>query len=242
MSNRVSVLAALIQHGESTMDELHEVTGIDKSVLRYSINDAKKAGHIEQGKDIVTQLPAYTITGLGRTWYETKKGAAESETAAPEKPTTSFNVALSADTKAAQEELAKLEKQLDEAATTLASQVDTIVAWKKAASSLGIETPEMLVKVFNEQDIRLTDQIRKTNEALQQVADLEAAQPVTATVKAIQPAGFVVAIPKKPLRRFTKLETVQALALGAVRAGSQAEVFALHPVGKAVRGAEWKPA
>jgi len=310
MSNRISVLAALIKHGKSTLDELNEFTGIEKNVLRYTVNDAKKAGHIDQGKDAVTQLPAYFITPEGQAWYKTKTGEMSaapatkpSQAAMPEKTkgkpdpiinamvsnflgwmlpkdfspdagisfkptkpdghgthwwptgTNLFNAEQAYDmfahchvvTVASESEnrllseISKLKQQLDEQHELLANQVVTITAWKKAASSVGIETPEMLVKVFNEQDIRLTDQIRKTNEALEQVATLETDAVFGERVNTT-PAFYTVAIPKKPLRRFSKLETAQALALGAVRAGSQGEVFALHLVGKAVRGAEWKPA
>lgn len=82
----------------------------------------------------------------------------------------------------------------------------------------------------------------ETLELAVDVAQQQAAPTVDASLEQRTPAGFLVARPKKPLRRFTKVESAQQIALGAVRAGSQAEVFALHPVGKAVRGAEWKEA
>lgn len=55
------------------------------------------------------------------------------------------------------------------------------------------------------------------------------------------PAAFVVAVPKKPLRKFAKVDKAKAAALASARDGSGCgEVFALVPVGKAVRGVEWK--
>lgn len=55
-------------------------------------------------------------------------------------------------------------------------------------------------------------------------------------------AGYLVRAPKRPLRTFSRAESAQAAALTAARNGSgRGEVFALVPVGKAVRGAEWRP-
>lgn len=56
-------------------------------------------------------------------------------------------------------------------------------------------------------------------------------------------AGYLVRAPKRPFRTFSKAEAAQAAALAAARNGSgRGEVFALVPVGKAVRGAEWRAA
>ena len=56
-------------------------------------------------------------------------------------------------------------------------------------------------------------------------------------------AGYLVRAPKRPLRAYRKAESAQAAALAAARNGTgRGEVFALVPVGNAVRGAEWRPA
>ena len=56
-------------------------------------------------------------------------------------------------------------------------------------------------------------------------------------------AGYLVRAPKRAPRITAKQETAVAAALAAARNGSgRGEVFALVPVGKAVRGAEWRPA
>ena len=56
-------------------------------------------------------------------------------------------------------------------------------------------------------------------------------------------AGYLVRAPKRPLRTFSKAESARAAAMAAARNGSgRGEVFALVPAGKAVRGAEWRPA
>ncbi len=55
--------------------------------------------------------------------------------------------------------------------------------------------------------------------------------------------GYVMLASKRKPRRLAKPENARESALSAIRAGAQrAEVFALVPVGKAVRGAQWKDA
>lgn len=61
------------------------------------------------------------------------------------------------------------------------------------------------------------------------------------TGAAAAPAGYIMTASKRKPRRITKPETAREAAISAIRAGAQrAEVFALVPVGRAVRGAEWR--
>ncbi|ENO76556.1 hypothetical protein B447_17471 [Thauera sp. 27] len=80
---------------------------------------------------------------------------------------------------------------------------------------------------------------RSARIALQEQIESTAAR----TLESIDPAGYLVRAPKRPLRTFSKAEAAQAAAMAAARNGSgRGEVFALVPVGKAVRGAEWREA
>lgn len=58
----------------------------------------------------------------------------------------------------------------------------------------------------------------------------------------LSPLGFMLKVPKRPLRRFGKEAAAKSAAMAAARLAGRGEVFALVPVGKAVRGAEWKGA
>jgi hypothetical protein len=62
-----------------------------------------------------------------------------------------------------------------------------------------------------------------------------------ATHLAISEGPFVVRTPNRPPRFTSKHKNAHAVAMSAARRHGFAEVFALVPVGKAVRGAEWKP-
>lgn len=52
--------------------------------------------------------------------------------------------------------------------------------------------------------------------------------------------GYLVRIPKRKLRLCVKPESAREAALSGARVYGRADVLALVPVGKAVRGAEWK--
>lgn len=77
------------------------------------------------------------------------------------------------------------------------------------------------------------------------VADLRAQLAATHLPRqdGYTPAAYLVRAPKRRLRAYRNADSAQAAALAAARNGSgRGEVFALVPVGKAVRGAEWRPA
>lgn len=54
--------------------------------------------------------------------------------------------------------------------------------------------------------------------------------------------GYAVKAPKRPLRRFGKEAAAKSAAMAAARLAGRGEVFALVPLGVAVRGAKWKEA
>jgi len=243
MSNRQCVLLALQKHGQSTYDELEQTTGIPRDKLRIAINDAKKAGHVVVSKDTVTAQPAYDIAPLGIVWLGNagvelpeEKPAAKAVIA--EQPAPNAEQAVPIPHLA---RLIELEAQLAD--------------WQLAAAANGAKTPAELTLSAAFQDGELIAASEKLEEAQARILALELAveegrkqieqlesKPAKKTPETRYSAitGYVVARPKKPLRRFTALANAQLTALNAVRAGSSAEVFALLPAGKAVRGAEWK--
>lgn len=72
---------------------------------------------------------------------------------------------------------------------------------------------------------------RQTREALQEQLNAAPAQA---------PKGYVLKTSNQPMRGFRKQSWAQSAAMAAARTGLTGEVFALVPVGRAVRGAEWK--
>lgn len=80
----------------------------------------------------------------------------------------------------------------------------------------------------------------------QQVVDLKmAVDSLTEQLNTglgIAPAGFLVATPNKPLRKFSKEHNAKAIAASAAKACGLAEIFTIYPHMKAVRGVEFKDA
>jgi len=122
--------------------------------------------------------------------------------------------------------------------------IDRLEAWQTVARTFGCTTPdEISDKIRSLQQIELM--LRNSSaEALASEDSIEMllANVLHATAHQSGPVGFVVQRPIKPMLRFTKPEKAQAYALNLARLGQRVRVFALHPVGNAVPGAEWVPA
>jgi len=85
--------------------------------------------------------------------------------------------------------------------------------------------------------------LRDLDNARQRAADLQARLDgmVSPTLESHAPAGYIMTAAKRKPARMRCPERARAAAESAIRAGAQrAEVFALVPVGRAVRGAEWR--
>lgn len=85
--------------------------------------------------------------------------------------------------------------------------------------------------------------LRDLDDARQRAADLQARLDgmVSPTLESQAPAGYIMTAAKRKPARMRCPERARAAAESAIRAGAQrAEVFALVPIGMAVRGAEWR--
>lgn len=74
-----------------------------------------------------------------------------------------------------------------------------------------------------------------------QVAELQLAMENAGKIATRLANQYLVKTPNKPPRFTKKHAKAQNVALSAARQHGLAEVFELVPVGKAIRGAEWKP-
>lgn len=111
---------------------------------------------------------------------------------------------------------------------------------KISALQGALDTAQKLLEDFEPDDALIGEigRLRAENKALK---ILNTAMPgFGATHKAISAGPFVVRTVGKPPRFTTKHANAQATAMSAARQHGAAEVFALVPMGKAVRGAEWK--
>lgn len=261
-SIRKDLFVCLQKNGETTMDEL--VTMLPawtRGQLSNNIQAARKEGLVSSRKDDVTGLPAYRLTEDGKVRLAEILDRAETNARFASKGNTKPATASAApelrkadaDSLSSRTAVLTLRGQLREAQSSVAE-------WKSAGDSQGIRTPNELAQRFEAKDADLAEATRICYERLNKISALElaieegkqriaqlenlnafeSAGNIATKLETRRPAGYLVARPKKPFRRFTALHSAQAIALAAVRAGSTVEVFALHPVGKAVRGAEWK--
>ncbi len=96
-------------------------------------------------------------------------------------------------------------------------------------------TRRALSDALNEAD-RMRSELAIERQARQALQEKVNAAPVPAH------KGYVLKTPKRAMRRFGEEAAAQSAAMAVARAGRTGEVFALVPVGRAVRGAEWRPA
>lgn len=86
--------------------------------------------------------------------------------------------------------------------------------------------------------VRIIATERQARQALQEQFDNDPGVDVKDAA-----SGYVVLASKRKPRRITRPESARDAAISAIRAGAQrAEVFALVPIGRALRGAVWKDA
>jgi len=166
---------------------------------------------------------------------------------------------LEAEPAALRAEIAKANAELDEIRATLHERIggeidpsDMSEAEIARAAALVIDRhdDELLAQAGTIIEQRaLVEDLRSEIDRLKSEAvamdTLEAAMPGFGAAWDAQQkvAGYLVRAPKRPLRAFTKSESAQAAAMAAARNGcGRGEVFALVPVGAAVRCAEWRSA
>lgn len=120
------------------------------------------------------------------------------------------------------QELAKADDELTEAAEAIAR-----ILWGGSyIDTADMELGELIAEAGNQMN-----DLRQQLEAL-----------MRGRAYAANAAGYVMIASKRKPRRTMGAEKAIAAATSAVKGGAQrADVFALLPVGKAVKGAEWKP-
>lgn len=264
MSNRQSILLALQKHGQGTYDDLEQSTGMERTPLRYAINDAKKAGLVEVEKDAVTSQPAYSISPAGHRWLEENQfpeAGKKVKQVAKESPATKMptdkeccNAAkvvattAGAEVSALNERIASMQEELDDRKEVIDAVNDDIRRQVQRAEAAEANRDDLKKRVeLLEADLILKagviddyraklGYVQQQNQALQEqlVSDDEAVD-VNDAVK-----GFVIRTPSQAPQFRAKYSSAQAAALSSARRHGLAEVLALIPVGKAIRGAEWK--
>jgi len=236
MSNRDTIITALKNATVAIVDELVDVTGWPERKVRDTLSDLKKIGIVTFERDDVSGKAAYRLA---------KNPPATKEISA--KPTTeqSSAVAMPTDKECcnaakvvavtAGSHVAELRKEIELLKETVAQQrsmIDVkdyelninesvIGGWFDLAKEFGCKSiPEL--RVFME-------------------GMIDSAESEESTLLPVDGA-YLVRVPKKAPRIFSKRSNAEAAALSSARQHGTVNVFALVPVGKAVRGANWEDA
>jgi hypothetical protein len=148
--------------------------------------------------------------------------------------------------------LASANRMLADRLDGVAHQIEAASEWLAEVVEGGdIEASEMSVEELAMRAAGELKNARALAEKLQHLLDSKTheceamrqqfAGMVSPTLWAREPDGYIMTASKRKPRRITNPETAREAAISAIRAGAQrAEVFALVPVGRAVRGAEWR--
>lgn len=236
-SIRKDILNCLASNGEQTLDEmLDRMDGYDRKTISSNLGPTKADGLITSRRDDVTGLPAYKITDAGKKRLDEMnekppKGAASIEQRAVVAAVDHYNECV-----VLRQKLEISERQRNEFFSTaedLRSQLDisenAVSAWMNLAAEFECKSLADL-RVF-------------VNSCLQRIESLKSStisdEPVDVTDAAI---GYLIKAPKRAPKLVTKPDSARKAALAAARNCGRADVLALVPIGKAVRGAEWKEA
>ena len=87
---------------------------------------------------------------------------------------------------------------------------------------------------------RLRDAFSDVDRLNKELEEAKASLELSRMARKVEPVGYVIQRPAKPLVRITKPERAKERALAFARGGKRAQVFALVAIGTAVPGAEWK--
>lgn len=246
----------------ATLDDLLNSIKLPRPKLKSNIDAAIGDGLITRHRDDVTGLPAYRLTDAGkkRLAEGPAPAAKRGKTQAAEETAGSDGSEISSDTAAVQDPATPAVVHAPVAADEIQSVMcdDTLIGRpdgteeRKCGSAMMMKEMAGLrariAALIAERDKLLADCAELNNDLTD--AKAEAAhlreqiaaerEEVIEMARQLRPSGYLVAAPKRPLRRVSKIGTARNLALAAARNGSgRGEVFSLIRIGKAVRGAEW---
>lgn len=117
-----------------------------------------------------------------------------------------------------------------------------IEGWLRLAKEFECKSiPEL--RVFINAAVDKLDRLRSVKAENSALTILNESMPGFGAVhKALSGRGYLVRVPKKAPRVFNKRSNAEAAAMASAKQHGTVNVFALVPVGKAIRGAEWREA
>lgn len=253
MSLMTDILGAVSRNPGGTVSELADTLETAEKRVRDNLIHARNRELVTMRKDDVTNLPGYTLTTAGKEFLA--KSTTEAETPEPEydPDSVSFDAKKRADANQRRAEdaekdamtlmgiIADIRKAIGDPTGKimlgdLASEIEKIKNEATRTAEFHAELDRHRAATTNLASELATE--RQARMALQEQMNADPGVDVKDAA-----VGYLVKAPKRKPRLLTKPESAVSAAMAAARNGSgRGEVFALVPVGRAVRGAEWKDA
>lgn len=250
-SIRHTLLSAL-RDDELTLDDLLSLTDLPRKQLHDNLHACKKEDLLSVRRDEATGLPAYRLTEAGRARLDgiedgsiikggrkspsASKATAPALTKTPGKLTVSdgaYIVAIADIRDAIGDSEGRLTlDDVVESIREIAERADQHDALQAERDQLRADLAE-LAKMNNENAAKL---VRVEN----QRAELALAQSDDRLLSALMANQYLILSPKRKPQRVKSHAKAQDIALSAARAHGMAEVYALVPAGRAIRGAVWR--
>ena len=214
-SIRLAILAGLASGAITTIDDLQIRIGEPRKKVAQNVYPAAIDGLIRCMKDDITGGPAYQITDKGLEYLAKYSDGSKAEPLPEPAP-------VAPETKQAEAVAVKvLEDAMPGFGAEVIAQKDTEIASMSR---------------------RLRDAFADVDRLNKELEEVKASLELSRMARKVEPVGYVVQRPAKPLTRFSKLDRAKYRAVSSARGGKRAQVFALVAVGTAVPGAEWKQA
>lgn len=242
-SIRLAILTALASGAITTIDDLLIAVEETRAKVTNNAQAAYHDGLIKRMRDDVTGLAAYQITAAGKKYLAKYADGSKTEPVhtTPIEPAVPAANPVVREVRTTEQETPKTEKLAPQTSQTeVIAQKDTEIA------SLSRRLRDALAEIetLNSEQLKVTDRAKELlekNDALtDQLADAQASLELSRMARKVEPVGYVVQRPAKPLTRFSKLDRAKYRAVSSARGGKRAKVFALVAVGVAIPGAEWR--
>ena len=260
-SIRLAILTALASGAITTIDDLLSAVEETRAKVTNNAQAAYHDGLIKRMRDDVTGLAAYQITPAGKKYLAKYADGSKAEPVAEpvvrenqttEVPTCQESRQVAQATKKAEAVAVKvLEEAMPGFTAEVIAQKDAEISSLSRRLRDAFEELDRANRLFAaacsdlgriNEHLGLDSEDGGADPIIDAISEIKASLELARMARKVEPVGYVVQRPAKPLVRFTKPDNAKARALSFARAGGRAQVFALVAVGVAVPGSEWKQA
>ena len=249
-SIRLAILTALASGAITTIDDLLIAVEETRAKVTNNAQAAYHDGLIKRMRDDVTGLAAYQITPAGKKYLAKYADGSKAEPAA--KPTVKDSLPVAPETKQAEAVAVNgLEEAMPGFGAEVIAQKDAEISSLSRRLRDAFEELDRANRLFAaacsdlgriNEHLGLDSEDGGADPIIDAISEIKASLELSRMARKVEPVGYVVQRPAKPLVRFTKPERAKERALAFARGGKRAQVFALVAVGVAVPGSEWKQA